>query len=57
MVDDKSRFTDWNEKADIRAELKMELILLLDEHDYPPVTRDEVYQEIFAQAENYKRYR
>ena len=35
----------------------MELIILLDEHDYPPVTRDEVYQEIFAQAENYKRHR
>ena len=57
LVDDKSRFTDWNEKVDIRAELKMELIILLDEHDYPPVTRDEVYQEIFAQAENYKRHR
>ncbi len=57
LVDDKSRFTDWNEKADIKAELKMELIILLDVHNYPPVTRDEVYQEIFAQAENYKRYR
>lgn len=57
LVDDKSRFTDWNEKADIKAELKMELIILLDEHGYPPVTRDEVYQEIFAQAENYKKYR
>ena len=30
--------------------------LLLDEFGYPPVDKDEVYQEIFTQAENYKKY-
>jgi len=56
-VDDKSKYPDWNNKADIKAELKMDLIILLAENDYPPVDRDEVYKEIFEQAENYKKYR
>jgi len=33
------------------------LIKLLAENGYPPVDRDEVYKEIFEQAENFKRYR
>lgn len=33
------------------------LIILLAEQDYPPVDRDEVYKEIFEQAENFKKYR
>ena len=32
------------------------LIILLAENDYPPVDRDEVYKEIFEQAENFKKY-
>jgi type I restriction enzyme R subunit len=29
---------------------------LLDEFGYPPVDKDEVYVEIFEQAENFKKY-
>lgn len=57
VVDDKVRYTDWSERADIKAELKVGLILLLAKHGYPPVDRDEVYKEIFEQAENFKKYR
>ncbi|RWX43304.1 type I restriction enzyme, R subunit [Candidatus Electrothrix aarhusensis] len=57
VVDDKAQYTDWNQREDIRAGLKVELILLLAKHGYPPVDRDEVYQEIFEQAENFKKYR
>ncbi|MDI9244534.1 type I restriction endonuclease subunit R [Marinobacter sp. CHS3-4] len=57
VVDDKVKYTDWNHREDIKAELKVDLILLLGEHGYPPVDRDEVYKEIFEQAENFKRYR
>jgi type I restriction enzyme R subunit len=32
------------------------LILLLAQYGYPPVDRDEVYKEIFEQAENFKRH-
>lgn len=56
IVDDKSKYTDWANRDDIKAELKMDLILVLAEHDYPPVTQDEVFKEIFEQAENFKKY-
>lgn len=57
VVDDKARYTDWNKRNDIQAELKVDLIILLGENGYPPVDRDEVYQEIFEQAENFKKNR
>jgi type I restriction enzyme R subunit len=57
IVDDKSRFPDCYKREDIKAELKVELILLLARHKYPPVDRDEVYKEIFEQAENFKKHR
>jgi type I restriction enzyme, R subunit len=57
VVDDKAKYTDWSQRDDIKAELKVALILLLAENGYPPVDRDEVYKEIFEQAENFKKYR
>ncbi|MCG2419362.1 HsdR family type I site-specific deoxyribonuclease [Aequorivita sp. F47161] len=57
LVDEKARYPDWNKRDDIKAALKVGLILLLDEHGYPPVERDEVYEDIFEQAENYKKNR
>jgi len=56
VVEDKARYTDWNQREDIKAELKVALIILLAENGYPPVDRDEVYKEIFEQAENFKKY-
>jgi type I restriction enzyme R subunit len=56
VVDDKARYTDWDRREDIKAELKADLIILLADHGYPPVDRDEVYKEIFEQAENFKKY-
>jgi type I restriction enzyme R subunit len=56
VVDDKAKYTDWSKRSDIKAELKVDLIILLAENDYPPVDRDEVYKEIFEQAENFKKY-
>ena len=56
VVDDKAKYTDWSKRDDIKAELKVDLIILLAENDYPPIDRDEVYKEIFEQAENFKKY-
>jgi type I restriction enzyme R subunit len=56
LVESQARFPDWNKRADIKAALKVGLILLLDEFGYPPVERDEVYKDIFEQAENFKKY-
>jgi type I restriction enzyme R subunit len=55
LVDAQAKFPDWNKRDDIKSALKVGLILLLDEFGYPPVERDEVYVEIFEQAENFKR--
>ena len=57
LVDSQAKFPDWNKREDIKSALKVGLILLLDEFGYPPVERDEVYSEIFEQAENYKKNR
>lgn len=55
VVDDKAKYTDWSKRDDVKAELKVDLILLLHKFRYPPVDRDEVYKEIFEQAENFKK--
>lgn len=55
LVDSQAKFPDWNKRDDIKSALKVGLILLLDEFGYPPVERDEVYVEIFEQAENFKK--
>ena len=55
LVDSQAKFPDWNKRDDIKSALKVGLILLLDEFGYPPVERDEVYDEIFDQAENFKK--
>ena len=56
VVDDKAKYTDWSQRDDIKAELKVDLIILLAENGYPPVDRDEVYKEIFEQAESFKKH-
>ena len=57
VVDDKTKYTDWDNREDIKAELKVDLIMLLAEKGYPPITHDDVYTEIFEQAQNFKKYR
>lgn len=56
IVDDKSRYTDWSTRDDIKANLQVDLILILDQYGYPPVTIDDVYKEVLEQAENFKKY-
>ena len=53
IVDDKSKYTDWASREDIKANLQVDLILLLDEFGYP---LDDVYKEVLGQAENFKKY-
>jgi type I restriction enzyme R subunit len=57
IVDSQANYPDWNKRDDIKARLKVDIIIILDTFGYPPVTRDEVYMEIFEQAENFKKYR
>ena len=55
LVDDKSRFADWNTKEDIKSQLKMELVILLHNNGYPPTWNEEVFEKVMKQAENFKR--
>lgn len=57
LVDEQTRFPDWNNRQDIKDSLKVGIIILLDEYGYPPVERDEIYEDIFEQAENFKKNR
>ena len=56
LVDDKTRYTDWDQRIDVKAEMEADLMILLDDNGYPPVPRNEVYNEVFEQAENFKKY-
>ncbi|HCN9871167.1 TPA: DUF3387 domain-containing protein, partial [Escherichia coli] len=50
-----SKYPDWSKRDDIKAKLKVELILLLHKHKFPPVANDDVYMGVLAQAENFKK--
>ena len=56
MVEEQSDVEDWLNRTDLRATLKMNVIVLLARAGYPPKIRDEVYKEILEQAENFKRH-
>lgn len=55
VVDNTSKYPDWSKRDDIKAKLKVELILLLHKHKFPPVANDDVYMGVLAQAENFKK--
>ena len=56
MVEEQSDVEDWLNRTDLRATLKMNVIVLLARAGYPPKIRDEVYKEILEQAESFKRH-
>jgi type I restriction enzyme R subunit len=56
LVDDKSKYTDWATREDIKNELNMDLTKLLYKNGYPPEWDDEVFQQVLEQSENYKKY-
>ncbi len=56
IVDDKSKYTDWSSKNDIKASLQSDVIRLLNRNGYPPMTFEDVYEKVLAQVENFKKY-
>lgn len=54
LVDDKTQYTDWSNRNDIKAKLNSDLVILLSKNGYPPEWNDEVYNKVLEQAENYK---
>ena len=55
IIDDKAKYTDWNKRDDIKAELHFDLIILLDEWGYPPIDRDEVIKRYLSRQRTLRR--
>ena len=47
---------DWSSKEDVRDELRMNIAMIMRKYGFPPMYLDGVYDEVFKQMENYKRY-
>lgn len=56
LVDDKSQFTDWSTRDDIKNQLNMDLTVLLYNNGYPPEWDEEVFEKVLEQAENFTKY-
>lgn len=56
LVANKLDYVGWNTRDDIKASLMVGLIELLYDNGYPPEWKDEVFQEVWGQAENFKKY-
>lgn len=57
IVDNTTEYPDWSDREDIKAKLKMDIIVKLHEYGYPPITQDDVYKNVLEQAENFKKNR
>lgn len=57
IVDNTSKYPDWADRDDIKAQLKMNIIVKLHQFGYPPITQDDVYKNVLEQAENFKKYK
>jgi len=56
IVDDNAKYPDWSKRDDIKAKLKMDIIIILHKYGYPPITQEDVYKQVLEQAENFKKY-
>lgn len=56
VVDNQTKYTDFDKREDIRNALRSDIIRTLSKHGYPPVTATEVYDKVFETAQNFKKY-
>lgn len=63
LVSDKTKYADWANRGDIKAELQADIIIALAEEGFPPLpdaTNPEDYQSVYTavieQAENFRKY-
>ncbi len=56
LVSNKSKYTDWTNRQDVKDELYADVAKLLKKNGYPPKTIDDAYDEIMKQVENYKKF-
>ena len=56
MVGNKSKYTGWTNRQDVKDELYTDVAILLKKNGYPPTTIDDAYDEIMKQVENFKKH-
>ena len=64
LVTDKAKYTDWSNRADIKASLQVDIIRLLYRYKFPsshksdalPEEYEKIYNDVIVQAENFKKY-
>lgn len=63
LVSDKTKYADWANRGDIKAELQADIIIALAEEGFPPIpdaSNPEDYQSVYTavieQAENFRKY-
>lgn len=55
IVNDKSKYTDWLSKPDIRSQLAVDIKVYLNKNGYPPEYIKSTYDKVMAQIDNYKK--
>lgn len=50
IIQEMTKYPDWNIRENIKSEIKVKLILLLAEYKFPPVTHDEAFHNIIDQT-------
>ncbi|MFB9120176.1 type I restriction endonuclease subunit R [Bergeyella porcorum] len=53
IVENTTKYPSWRDREDLKAQLKMEIIVKLHQYKYPPITQEEVYKEVLEQAGNF----
>ncbi|MCH4040565.1 MAG: HsdR family type I site-specific deoxyribonuclease [Lachnospiraceae bacterium] len=64
MVTDKTKYADWANRQDIRAELQADIIVMLAQHGFPAIPKgtmppedyQKIYDDVIDQTENFKKY-
>jgi len=53
----KSKYTEWTNRQDVKDELYTDVAVFLKENGYPPQKPiDDAYEEIMKRVENFKKY-
>lgn len=55
-ADEACSVLDWSQRQDVRYRLQMEMAKVMQKYGFPPAVREGVYEMIFQQLENYKKY-
>ena len=55
-TDEVCSILDWSSKDDVKDDLRMNIAMIMQKYGFPPIYLSGVYDEVFSQMENYKRY-